>query len=43
MSLLKTIMVGLAIAVFGVFALGATLIPALRASSISPAQALRVD
>jgi predicted permease len=37
------ILIGLAVLVLGVFGLIATLIPALRASSISPWQALRTD
>jgi len=37
------ILTGIAVAVLGAFALIATLIPALRASSISPSQALRTD
>src|SRR5438105_4155067 len=37
------ILIGIAVAVLGVFALIATLIPALRASSISPSEALLTD
>jgi predicted permease len=36
-------LIGLAVLVLGLFGLVATLIPALRASSISPSQALRTD